>query len=421
MPQSDLIVPGNIDLTNRPRVRNDDGSISTVRSIGVNIDGREVLIPTVVGTRVVSDDEAVQEYKRTGKHLGVFATSEASTAYAQQLHQSEAKKLMPRTLSEPEFNAIKAKILDAAPAGLKEDEFNRYVGPALAGAIGEAENSPEPLTGSVLGRFAAGAWKNLNPAGLVDVVAHPIDTASAIVRSHLSEADKARQAFKEGRYSEAMGHAAATALPVIGPAAARAGERIGEGDIAGGIGEGVGVVGAMESPRALRAVPAVVRAVANVPVRAPVAATMNAGAAVLDNPVVGTMSPRLRNVGESLGKGADLLRPKPTPTVTPEAIPADLETAQEALQRMSRERWLRGPEEAAHPKTIVQAATEVQNEVKASKLKLSAQEYLAATQIIATRGVSADEAIAAVKLARGLPTDAEVASVVAAKNARTAK
>lgn len=87
------LVAGNIDLSNRPKVKNEDGSISTVRSLGVNIDGKEVLIPTVVGNRVVSDDEAIKEYKRTGKHLGIFATPEDSTAFAQQLHENEAKKL----------------------------------------------------------------------------------------------------------------------------------------------------------------------------------------------------------------------------------------------------------------------------------------------------------------------------------------
>ena len=61
---------GNIDLAAQPRVKNRDGTTSTVRSISINEDGEEVLIPTVVGDRVVSDDEAVGEYRRTGRHLG---------------------------------------------------------------------------------------------------------------------------------------------------------------------------------------------------------------------------------------------------------------------------------------------------------------------------------------------------------------
>lgn len=101
--QSGLIVPGNINLTTQPQVRNPDGSISTVRSISVNIDGREVLIPTVVGNRVVSNDEAIREYQRSGKHLGMFDSPEHATSYAQNLHQSESARLgtnMPQQIGD---------------------------------------------------------------------------------------------------------------------------------------------------------------------------------------------------------------------------------------------------------------------------------------------------------------------------------
>lgn len=87
---------GNIDLTKRPQVKNEDGSISTVRSIGVNIDGQEVLIPTVVGNRVVSDQEAINHYLKTGEHLGKFSSPEASDAYAQKLHEKQADMYLPQ-------------------------------------------------------------------------------------------------------------------------------------------------------------------------------------------------------------------------------------------------------------------------------------------------------------------------------------
>jgi hypothetical protein len=81
---------GNLDLTNRPQVKNDDGSVSTVRSISFNEDGLEVLIPTVSSDgRVLSDDDAIDLYRRTGEHLGKFDTPENATAFAEKLHTAQ--------------------------------------------------------------------------------------------------------------------------------------------------------------------------------------------------------------------------------------------------------------------------------------------------------------------------------------------
>lgn len=86
------LVPGNIDLGRRPVVHNRDGSISTVRSISIGTDQGEVLIPTVVGDRVVSNEEAIRHYQQTGEHLGIFRSPKEADAYAIWLHQQQARE-----------------------------------------------------------------------------------------------------------------------------------------------------------------------------------------------------------------------------------------------------------------------------------------------------------------------------------------
>lgn len=104
---------GNIDLYNRPQVENEDGSISTVESLGFYDEkegskfyGKEVLIPTVVRNTVVDDETAIAYYYRTGEYLGVFNTIQESNDYAWQLHLQQEVLYSKVSVGEYQYTVI---------------------------------------------------------------------------------------------------------------------------------------------------------------------------------------------------------------------------------------------------------------------------------------------------------------------------
>lgn len=125
---SGLIEPGNIDLSNRSQVKNDDGSISTVRSMSFRDDsGREILIPTAAddGSRILSDDEAIQQYKLTGRHLGIFDTPGNATAYAKRLSGDEAQRVKTAQAQNPDEQTM----TDYAQLGVRssDSDYVRFI------------------------------------------------------------------------------------------------------------------------------------------------------------------------------------------------------------------------------------------------------------------------------------------------------
>lgn len=158
----------------------------------------------------------------------------------------------------------------ASPRVLSTDpNAGEPVRPAAASAgprvLSEDPNAGEPLRINAARRFGSNFVANILPSttpsdyieGPTYAVQHPIESikllASAIFGAHADQAGKTAASAgrmisaptlsgKVGSASEALGHGLATVLPVIGPAAANAGEQIGSGDIAGGLGATAGLL-----------------------------------------------------------------------------------------------------------------------------------------------------------------------------------
>lgn len=81
-----MLVEPNVNLNERPRWPNPNGSPNTVRSMAFGIPAGEVLVPSVRedGWRM-SPDQAHAHYMQTGKHLGVFSSPQEAVAYAKRI------------------------------------------------------------------------------------------------------------------------------------------------------------------------------------------------------------------------------------------------------------------------------------------------------------------------------------------------
>jgi hypothetical protein len=110
--------PGNIDITNRPVVPNPaagKGQSSTVLSMGIEEDGKHVLIPMVSDgadgkpPRIMNKKEAIDYYHKTKKHLGIFDSDAAADEYGRNvLHPQQAtlKNVNGRTSAAPDLSSI---------------------------------------------------------------------------------------------------------------------------------------------------------------------------------------------------------------------------------------------------------------------------------------------------------------------------
>jgi hypothetical protein len=98
-----MVQQGNLDLSNRPIIKNSDGSHSSEYSTSFEDEkGREVLVPTIVNGKFLTPDgrkpkegsaeekamfkRAWQHYLKTGENLGVFDSPGHADAAANLIH-----------------------------------------------------------------------------------------------------------------------------------------------------------------------------------------------------------------------------------------------------------------------------------------------------------------------------------------------
>lgn len=143
---------GNIDLYNRPQYRNADGSISTVGSTSFNIQGKEVLLPSVwmkdgKAYRSSDGDEILQHFYDTGEFLGVFDTVDAANSYAEKLHDAQdyyyttqREKALDEAVAHDQLQGMK-RTLAILESQKKQEQAQQ---PSILSMLGKASDSTLP-------------------------------------------------------------------------------------------------------------------------------------------------------------------------------------------------------------------------------------------------------------------------------------
>lgn len=143
-----LVEPGNIDLDAR-KVLQDGPNYKTEESISIGTDKGETIIPTVVDGKKLTEKEAIEHFRQTGEHLGIFRTPQEAEGYAQRLHLRQEQKYKPQASEDQQFDTLANKVEQVESTG-KQDAVSS------AGAIGVMQVMPG--TGPEAAELAGVEW-----------------------------------------------------------------------------------------------------------------------------------------------------------------------------------------------------------------------------------------------------------------------
>ena len=225
-----LLEPGNIDLSKRARVRNPDGSISTLRSMSFEDNGIEVLVPTIgPDGRQLTQDQAINLYYKTGKHLGKFRSAQDATEFS-------------KMLSNRMTDVARGEIIQTKAAGGAVRDVSMTEAELLEGAIPveeeallagaqpvelPSEEQPEPSVLERLGKGAVGSAEMLGSLAS-GAIAAPVAGLLGLSSSVFGGADRAAnlvRSYQEGLTYEPRTEAGQAQLGLVASPFTWLGER----------------------------------------------------------------------------------------------------------------------------------------------------------------------------------------------------
>jgi hypothetical protein len=100
-----MVQPGNLDLNARRVYHGKPRDFPledyrTENSMSGNVDGLEIIIPTVVNGQQLTEEQAWDHYFKTGENLGSFQTPQQAEEYAQRIHERQAEVYRARIIQE---------------------------------------------------------------------------------------------------------------------------------------------------------------------------------------------------------------------------------------------------------------------------------------------------------------------------------
>lgn len=277
--------------------RRADGGVSSEITVGVNIGGKDIDVPTMVPTL-------------TPQERNWLLTNDVS----------DPSKLPPSIVQKASDHA-RSRIL--AGKSVFADPSDTQRGATTPPARLTIGADPDPNTA---GTFARHVKDQL--VGLVTAARHPIDATMGAVDAHVNEAMKAADAYRNGDYQQAAIRAMAALVPVIGPGIANAAEELTGGKTAAALGDAVGMGLSM---KAASKAPALARAVVKDLPKTTIGTALTTAAEGLRHPVRTGVSLVLDALGEELKKRG---QPKPEPPAPPATSPTP--AARQAAQTAAK-------------------------------------------------------------------------------------